>query len=209
MSKYLKEPFTTRAIKWMAQYLIGFTWIWQYILYPIISRVFRLYKWTANGYMKIWNKFVYTSEGVFSRFRAAMLIIMTCLSIYVIPNMIFLSMHGVLYSFTAQREVIYLTNSQEIDAENDIHAIKGCEFLPCNNDNSVYYRVSPTNFAHAYSIFTEFSFFYPDLVASVVAPGLNKCTVDSYGIRIKTLMRKGDLYPWMLNAECMPMGRTE
>ena len=205
MSKYLKEPWTVRFVKWLAQYLWGFTWVWQHVLSPIGRRVFKIYKWFANIYIAIWNKLVYDSKGRFRRARAGMTIIATAAFIYLIPHIAFFGYQSALYAATNNNEVIYLTNSQEIDADNDVHAVRGCESLPCEESNSVYFRVRGTLFHQTYFLFTTGHMMFPDRIASVVAPGVNKCNVESYGIRIKTLMRRGDWYPDMLDAKCMPM----
>jgi len=118
---------------------------------------------------------------------------------------LFFSYQATLFLTTQQYEVIYLTNAEEVNPEDDVYSVRGCETIPCSEANSVYFRVRPTAFHQVYSLFTRGYFFYPDRVAAVVAPGVNECQVYSYGIRIKTLMRRGDWYPDMLDAVCSPM----
>lgn len=203
MSEYLKEPWLARFLKWLGQYLIGFTWVWQKFLWPIISAIFSVYKIISSAYIKLWKKTAY-KDGKFRRYRAGMTIICTFMFLWVIPSLVHIGYQSTLFAFTSNYETIYLTNSQEIKPDEDIHAIKGCEALPCTEDNAVYYHVRPTGFHHLYSFWHRGSVFYPDLVASVVAPGYNECHVKSYGIRMKTLMHKYDVYPDMLDAVCKP-----
>ena len=205
MSDYLREPWLARFLKWLAQYMLGWTWIWQKILFPVFRRVFSVYKSVSSVYMKIWKKLVY-KNGSFGRARAGLTIIATCVFVWLIPNLLFIGYQTAMFGATARmNEAIYLTNSQEIDPEDNVHSIKGCTALPCTEENAVYYRVRTTSFHQLYSILTKGSMFYPDLTASVVAPGYNECIVDSYGIRFKTLMRTYDIYPDMLDAICKPI----
>jgi hypothetical protein len=209
MSEFIKEPWTIRFMKWLAQYVVGWTWVWQKVLFPIFRFFWRVYKAVSSIYMWIWSKLVYDDAGKFRRYRAGLTIVGTIGMLYIIPFMLFLAWQTTLYMTTRNQETIFLTLSQEIDPENDIHSIKGCEAIPCSEDNSVYYRVRPTTFHQFYAFGTRGSMFYPDLVASVVAPGYNKCEVHSYGIRVKTLMRKFDIYPDMLDAVCTPYERDK
>lgn len=208
MSKYLKEPWTVRFVKWLAQYTLGLTWIWQKIMAPVVRRVGRVWRWWSDKYMWIWSKVVYNKEGKFSRMRAGIMILATALSFYLIPTGLFFTYQTTLFLTSQQYEVIYLTNSEEVDPDGDVYSVRGCEALPCSEQNSVYFRVRPTAFHHTYSFIDRGYLFYPDRVASVVAPGVNKCQVHSYGIRLKTLMRRGDWYPDMLDAVCEPLGHN-
>jgi hypothetical protein len=47
--------------------------------------------------------------------------------------------------------------------------------------------------------------FYPDYVAAAVPPGVHRCVILSYGIRIKLLMRQYDVWPDLLEASCKPV----
>ena len=220
MSKYLKEPWTVRFVKWLAQYTLGLTWIWQKIMAPVVRRVGRVWRWWSDKYMRLWNKVVYkrdihffkwklySGDGMFSRMRAGLMIIATALSFYLIPMGLLLTYHTTLFVFTAQSEVVYLLNSEEVNPDEDTYSIRGCESLPCTEANAIYFRVRPMVFNHLYSLVTRGNLFYPDLVAAVVSPGVNKCGTFSFGIRLKTLMRRGDLYPDMLDAVCEPLGHN-
>lgn len=218
MSQYIKDPLfvriknwfnsllIVRGVIWLFQYALGWGWIWSKIIYPIIQKMATIYKWVGVKYMDFWKWAVYDKEGNFRVFRSAATIMVTTAMIWVIPAFIWLSINTGAWVFTGKsQEVVFLTSTQEIDPENDVHAIRGCESLPCTNDNSIYFRVKSNLFVQAYSFASGEGMFYPDLVASVVAPGVNKCTVDSYGIRVKTFMKKWEIYPYMLGAVCMPV----
>lgn len=111
-----------------------------------------------------------------------------------------------LYALTSNiDETVYMTNSQEVDPLNDIYSAQGCETLPCDQESSIYFRVDPILFNHLYSLVTEGNIFYPDYVAAAVPPSITKCTITSYGIRWKTLMRRWDIYPYLLRASCQPI----
>lgn len=222
MSKYIKDPlsvrirkwfdyqynkwWTLRFSKWLAQYLWGLTWIWQKLIYPILYRVAKLYKWTSAAYINIWNKWTY-KNGSFSRFSGAMMILATAFFVVLVPTLVHATYQATLFATTAQTNVVYLNNSQEIG--EDVHAISGCTDIECSQNETVYYRVRGTLFHHVYSGLTTWRLFHPDLVAGVVAPGVNRCVVKSYGIRAKLFSRNTkylpDLKPDMLDAVCKPV----
>lgn len=204
-----KEPWLARTLKFIGQYIIGLTWVYQHIVYPIYISIFNFLKPIfAFFYEKIWKRFTF-KNGNFSRKRAGVTIASMIAFFYMIPFIIYFVFHIILISFTYENEKLYLTNSQEINAEDDIHAIRGCESLPCAESNAIYFRVRPTFITHGYAMYDHFGLFYPDLTASVVSPGVNECQVKSYGIRVKTLMRRWDVYPDMLDAVCQPVNRSE
>lgn len=216
MGKYLKEPFLVRFVKWFknlwivqtlvwaVQYLLGWSWIFEKIIFPIMKKVFIIYKMLVKWYSWLWSKVVYNGAGKFKRGLAATMIVATSLCLIFTPAMLYVTGHLILFVTTHTNETIYLTSANEIG--EDLHTVRGCENLPCEIGNSVYYYVDSQPFTTAWAIVQNRDWFYPDIVASVVAPGLNRCQVESYGIRFKFLMKKGNIYPYMLNAVCMPMG---
>ena len=51
--------------------------------------------------------------------------------------------------------------------------------------------------------------FFPDYVAASVPLSISQCTITSYGLRLKLIMRGVDIYPDLLKTECTPMtGRS-
>ena len=134
------------------------------------------------------------------------MVLATAAVLYLVTPVLYFGYEVGLYAFTQKNETIYLTNAQELDPEGDVHAVRGCEALPCSEANTVYFRVRPTLFTHLHSLLDHGDVFYPDRTASVVAPGVNECQVKSYGVRLKFLMRRWDIYPDLLDAVCQPMG---
>ena len=115
----------------------------------------------------------------------------------------------VLYAFTARvDEVVYLSNAQEIIPEDNIHSVQGCEVetageeFSCTADKSLYFRIDPDTFSTVWSLLSNGTLFYSDYVAATVAPGWEKCTITSYGFRMKVFLRGFDIYPKLLSANC-------
>lgn len=133
----------------------------------------------------------------------------TLLFIYMIPFFVYNAFQGVLLVTTYNEETLYLTNAEEIDPDGDVHSIRGCEALPCRESNTVYFRVRPTLMTHTYAMWDHFGLFFPDRTASVVSPGVSECQVKSYGIRLKFLMRRFDVYPDMLDTICQPLSQNQ
>lgn len=218
-NKYLKDPLPVRIRSWFdkqyekwwtlkfgiwaSQYLSACVWIWQHLIYPIVKKMVNLYKWFSALYIGVWNKVTY-KNGKFSRMRGAMTIFATLVFFVFMSIFTVLVAQTALYLATNKSEVIFLSNSQEIG--EDIHAIKGCTKFPCDENDSVYFRVRSTPFNQVWSLFDSGHLYYPDYVASVVAPGYNICETKSYGVRIKMFMRRqnDNWYPDLLYASCSP-----
>lgn len=198
-----------RFMRTVAEQIIGLQTFWYRFFDPFFQRVILLYRMVVSWYMVIWHKMAYDSSGRFSRTRSMISVIASILFIWFIPEIFGFVYHVSLFTFTYKHEQIYLTNSEEIYPELDIHSVKGCSSLPCDNDNSEYYRVVSTPFSDVYSLITNYSFFYPDNVATV--PGVSKCDVVSYGFRFKSKLIKQtfDFYPYMLDTVCMPIIKIE
>jgi hypothetical protein len=193
-------------IRFVTQVLIGLAWFWENLLRPVMRTLFwRPLKYLLRKYRLLWDRVVYLKSGHFSRLRAGLMVTATIAAIYVIPQLTLFLLHAGLFLATAKRETVYLTQSQEIYPDHDVHSVKGCEELPCTEQSSIYYRVRPYSFHHAWSLVKRGTLFYPDFVAATVPPGVSRCTTLSYGLRIKLLMRQWDLYPDLLDAVCEPV----
>lgn len=103
-------------------------------------------------------------------------------------------------------ETIYLSHAHEIDPDNNIWNVRGCEKpTDCDTEDAIYFRVKPSLMHNAWSAVSKKNpFFIPDHVIAPVAPGLNKCTVASYGMRWR-LMKYAQAYPYLLDAKCTPI----
>ena len=154
---------------------------------------------------RVWDRFARDAQGKTTAKRAGFTLLGTLVALWLLPGFIGSAVQGALMATTWQgEETVYLIDSQEIDPDGDVHAIRGCRSLPCTESNSLYFRVRP-DLAHTlYSLLAQGDFFYPDLTASVVTPGLNRCTVTSYGVRMRVLRGWG-YYPDLLNATCTPL----
>jgi len=107
-------------------------------------------------------------------------------------------------------EQLYLSNSQNLSSSQteglEVHEVYGCETLPCTEQNTVTFRVRSTWFNELWSILHHGSLFYSGYVAADVSPVLNRCVITSYGVRRKFLVRSWELYPDLVQVECMPTG---
>lgn len=209
MSKYLREPFLAKFIRTFFEQVSGLGLFWDRYCSPIVSRMIMVYRTVVLWYIWLWRKMTHDSHGRFSRYRAMLSVMLTILFIFVFPIVCEFTFHAGLFVMTYKHEVVYLTNSEEIYPEEDIHSIKGCGMLPCGNENSEYYRVEATPFSEVYSLVTDGIFFYPDSVATV--PGVSRCDVISYGYRLKSKFMKQflDAYPYVLNITCMPLVKLD
>lgn len=214
------SPVVQTARKWA-----GLTRFWyQFIasLTVFFNRfIFPFYSWTAwfynilfwKHFRAIWDKSVYTTledgSKKFSKVRGAKVIAATVVVLFVAYQSLFVLFDTVLYLTTARvNEVVYMSNAQEISAENNLHSAQGCivkdteAAFSCGVDDSLYFRIDSSGFNHIWSLFHNQTLFYPDYVAAPIAPGWEQCTITSYGIRVKTLMRTWDIYPTLLSATC-------
>jgi hypothetical protein len=198
------------------QFVASMTVFWQRFIYPFYSWaywLFKLFFW--QHFRRVWDRTVYSvnaaGERKFSKIRGAVVIAATGVFLLVVYNLMFLVSHTALYFATGTTdEIVYLSNAQEIDPENNIHSVQGCvaraasETFSCGEADSLYFRIEPTGFAHIWSVLNseDHGIFYPDYVAAPIAPGWQQCTVTSYGVRIKFFIRKWDIYPYLLSARC-------
>jgi hypothetical protein len=187
------------------QLVSAFAWFY----YNVVRRLTRPFvvfaQWLWKWYRRLWDKVVYDRRGYFSRVRAGLFLTATLAFLYVLPAILLFIAQTGLFLFTKKRETVYLTYSQEILPHDDIHAVKGCEELPCTDQTSLTFRVRPSGFNHLWAFLNHRNIFFPDYVAAAVPPGVNRCEILSYGIRIKLLMRQYDIWPDLLEASCRPV----
>lgn len=199
-----------------AQVVSSALMIWRSFLAPIWNIVYWLgigFLW--RNYRKIWDRFAYTTvdgQRVFSRKRGAYTLLGTFLTLWFAVSIASFTWHVTLYLTTARvDEVVYLSNAQEISPEENLFSVQGCEAtvttetFSCSEDESLYFRIGPTEFAQVWSILTRGNFFYPDYIAAPIAPGWQKCVITSYGFRMKTMIRRWEIYPELLSARCEEM----
>lgn len=209
LDKFIRESKAAAiAARFFYQFMAACYWIWSTIIRRIIvpfDFIIRpLYRWWRAG----WDKVVYDKHKSFRYSRAGMYLTATLVFIYFIPTFALLIMQTSFYLMTGGIDEVYLTQSQEIYPDDDIHSVKGCVSLPCSDQTSIYYRVGPSTFNQVWSIVHQHDIFIPDNVAAAVPPGLNACKVRAYGFRAKFLIRKMDIYPDALEIECEPVAKV-
>lgn len=143
----------------------------------------------------------------FSTLRGAGVVLASLVYVVLLYQAVYFAYDATLYLTTAKvDEVVYMSNAQELTAEDNLHSAQGClvttDKFECDAENSLYFRIEANGFNHIWSILNRGNMFYPDYVAAPIAPGWEKCTITSYGIRAKFLMRNWDIYPMLLSAKC-------
>jgi hypothetical protein len=201
--------------RFLAQFVLASHWIYQNILAPAgqygsipLRHIFRWYRW-------LWDKVVYREDQyknrLFSKTRAGVFLTATIVfAWFILLPLLGLLFDTAVYFATVQKdEVVFLTNSQEIIPEENVHSIQGCHSLPCTDDNSVYFRIRATLFNEVWSLVRGEGLFYPDYVAAAVPLTISRCMITSYGMRIKFVVRNLDIYPDVLQTECTPLDAEE
>jgi hypothetical protein len=196
--------------RFVAQFTIASIWFWQYILRPIWPAFSWIFRSLFRQYRKVWSLVVYHRDEFgnlrLGKARAGLFLAGSLVSLFFLYSIVGFVYDSAMYGLTSRtNELMYLTSSQEIDATGNVHAVKGCDKLPCSDADSVYFRITPSAFNHVWSLIHNHMVFFPDYVSAAVPPGLNRCTITSYGIRIKLLMRGMDIYPELLKASCTPV----
>lgn len=200
-----QRDWTALSIFWY-QFLNGSKWVYWTLIHPIIKLYFKPIRWLFSQYQRLWKHVTMVPDQYgtleFSKVRGGLMVLVTVGSLFLIPPTVEFVYDASMYGLTGHRnETMYLFDSQEIIPVQNIHAVKGCKVVPCNDTDTIYFRVEPKLFNHIWSLIVKGELFFPDYVA-VVAPGVNKCTVTTYGIRIKLVMRSSDWYPEMLDLTC-------
>lgn len=192
-------------------------YIWNKFLRPVWNFLYSIgvgFFW--RQFRKIWDKFAFSEidgKKVFSKKKGAAVLLVVGFFLYFMVNILGILCHTTLYMTTGRvDEVVYLSNAQEVDPENNIFSVQGCEYIAnadtnfsCSEEESLYFRIEPSEFAQVWSLLTKGSMFYPDYVAAPIAPGWQQCTITSYGFRIKTMIRRFEIYPELLQARCGPI----
>jgi hypothetical protein len=189
-----------------------FLWVYRRILWPLARAAVVPATWLWCLARALWNRFVYVEDEFknrrLSKRRAAIFTVGGLVfAWYVFVPVLVLLLDVALYLATAKRdEVVYLTNSQEIIPEDNVHSVQGCHQLPCTDENSFYFRIRATLFNEIWSVVHGRGLFFPDYVAASVPLSISECKITSYGVRVKIFMRGMDIYPDLLQTECTPLG---
>lgn len=182
--------------KFLTQVVGSCYYVWSKWLRPVRQAVL----WAYHKYKAFWNKATYR-DGKFVYSRGAFTVVGTVAFLYAIPMMLVLMYQTTMYAATYHNERVYLFHAQELYPDDNIWSVRGCEMEDCANE-SLYFRVSPTVFNQIWSVLHKGKAFLSDDIASGVPPGKTECQVISYGIRVKLLMRRFDIYPDALAIVC-------
>jgi hypothetical protein len=186
-------------------------WLVDGVLAPAGRALARIAPWIARPVRALWNRLVYIEDEYknrrLSKRRAAWFVVASFVFAWfiLIPMLEFIFDLGLYLVTVKHDEVVYLTNSQEIIPEDNVHSVQGCHALPCTDENSFYFRIRATLFNEAWSVAHGRGLFFPDYVAASVPLSISRCTITSYGVRLKLIMRGMDIYPDLLKTECTPM----
>ena len=196
------------------QVIAGFWWISSTIIRPTGRFLARPIKALWRAYRRLWDRSVHYVDAYgmrrFSKVRAGLFIIATGAGIYIFPTVALFCLDIALYLTTSRRdELVYMTKPEEVLPLENIHSARGCRALPCAAHNSIYFRVRPLAFNHLWSLLNGHGFFFPDYVAAAVPSQVSLCAITSYGIRVNFFMRWTEVYPDLLDAECMPLMQEE
>ena len=190
-----------RLLRWLADGLLA----------PIGRAIVRVAPWIARPVRALWNRLVYVEDEYrnrrLSKRRAALFTAGSLVFAWYIfiPLVVFLFDLGLYLVTVKHDEVVYLTNSQEIIPEENVHSVQGCHQLPCTDSNSFYFRIRATLFNEVWSVAHGRGLFFPDYVAASVPLSISQCKITSYGVRLKLVMRGMDIYPDLLRTACEPL----
>ncbi|WP_374650451.1 hypothetical protein [Dongia sp.] len=197
--------------RFFSQIVLAGLWMYEHILAPAgrfsaIPAGF-LFGW----YRRLWSRIVYVEDRFrqrqFSKTRAGLFLTTTLVFVWflLVPLLVLALDTGLYFATVKHDEIVYLTNSQEIVPEENVHSVQGCHALPCTDDNSFYFRIRATLFNEIWSIAHGYGLFFPDYVAAAVPLTISECKITSYGLRMKLMMRGMDMYPDILRTECTPL----
>jgi hypothetical protein len=201
--------------RFIAQVVVAAIWMYETILRPTAGFFAVPLNFLVGWYRRLWARLVYVEDKFkqrqFSKTRAGLLLTTTLLFLWfaLLPLLGFAVDVGLYFATVKRDEIVYLTNSQEILPEENVHSVQGCHALPCTDENSFYFRIRGTLFNELWSLVNGYGLFYPDYVAAAVPLSISECKITSYGLRLKFMMRGIDLYPDVLKTECQPLTGTQ
>jgi len=205
-------------LKFWESFSAALQWLYKTFLWPITWRLWRVIRWLARQYRNLWLYITYKKDlyGTlqFSKTRGGLTILMSILMFYLLYGTVTVLITLPWYFLTVRHnEVLYLSNHSAVEGHttsrlkiNDVYEITGCEAIDCSDQDTVSFRVEATWFNEAWSVVHNLSLYYPDYVAAAVSPVVNRCTITSYGVRKKFLVRQWELHPEILQVRCVPVG---
>lgn len=202
--------------------------LWTNVIEPIWNFFRPPALWIWRHYLSFWRRWACstipgTNERVLSRTRSSAVLVATFLLLSIFTNtrigsaVRFVTVEpiadAILIGLSKRVEVFYLTQSDEIDPDNNIHSVRGCRKRgECAEVDAAYFRVQPRLAHDVWKLLTYGNPVYvPDHIVAPIAPGLNECHVTYYGYRmtsswIARILRSLQFYPTMLEAKCTYLG---
>lgn len=174
---------------------------WIHKLIEMISFIggyfWRVVKW----YKELWVKVTHNKYDEFVYKRGAAMLLGTISLVIIVPMVLSFFVQTAFYFTTSKTEEIYLSASQEIDNDNNVWVVRGCRQTMCDSNESLYYRIKPSMFHHAWNLVDSGHFFLPDALGASIPLRPTKCAVTSYGIR-KRMTMLFNIYPIILKVDC-------
>jgi hypothetical protein len=203
---------TASPSTFFAQFASAVTWLWRRVVWPGIRWATRPSRWLFGWYRALWSLAVYrrASGGTlrFSKVRAAGMVVATWFVLWFVTwPAIDCLWDGAIYAATVQRdEHVYLLGSQEIDSWTGAHNVEGCTALPCSDRDAIYFRTVGGLFNNLWSLAHGRGLFYPEYVGAAVPYSTSKCSITSYGVRVRFPFRLINTYSYLLAVTCTPLG---
>lgn len=210
-----------RKVGYTKEFILG---VHERVTAPMWRIFSPLFGWIIKWYSKVWNRFVFvkaqgSENRKFSRPRATLLFLATIAAVFALTPtktgriVRFFTVEpvidGVMILVSMRTEQFYLNNSEEVDPDENIHAVRGCSVEgKCSETEAVYFRVAPRLAHDIWKLVTHGNpVFVPDHVVAPIAPGVNRCDVTYYGYRmtsswISRVVRALQIYPTMVEASC-------
>lgn len=189
-------------------------WLYENVVQPVAHVTEPYLGWAWRRYAKLWNRVTMVKDEFgdeqFSKKRAGMMVIGTLAATIAAPTVVtetaaFTWEAGWMAS-TYHHSDLYLSNAQEIDHANDLWSVTGCEQLPCTDENSIYFRIQPSLLHNLWSLGANHNLFFADNVAGAIPQGVSKCSIGTYGLRGRFLVRNLQWYPQLMRVNsCTPV----
>lgn len=178
------------------------------IVITVISFIGQKVRSAFSWYKALWVKFTHNKYDEFVYKRGVTMAAATLATMVIIPMLICLIFQTAYFWTTYKKEIIYLSQSEEIYPDDNIWGVRGCYTQRCDSDSSIYFRIKPSVFHHLWNIGNNGHVFLPDVIGSSVPTGLTQCEVISYGVRMRMTMLF-NIYPNILKITCDGVSSNE
>lgn len=166
-----------------------------------IKKILKICEPLTNEYKRLWNNFTHDKYGDFIYKRAIYMIFATVINLYIVYSILGFMVDLGYYLSTKKTEIIYLSDSVELDSDDNIWGVNGCPTQDCDSSTALYFRIKTTWFNQIWNLFHHQQLFFADGIAAGVPTGQTKCEVISYGLRYRILMIY-NYYPQILQVKC-------